>query len=116
MDDLSLLEWLWHDSVLHSIHIWCRDDGLLNVAVLCELHPDEDRSALAAFGITSPLVQAELRDAFDLEILHFASTADRGVITMWEIEPLLGASRHIITLNTGARLRGSCRAIWLAQA
>lgn len=107
--DLSLLRWLWHDSVLLAIDIRCRDGGLLDVAFACEIHPDEDRAALIALGIRSARVRVVLRDAFDLAVRRLASTADREVITEWEISGNGPVLHHRIGLSTGAEIECFCR-------
>ncbi len=115
LDNLSLLEWLWHDSKLIEIAIRCRDDGLLTIALVCDLHPDEDRSVLTPYGIIASLVRVELHGAYDLEIRRLASTADPGVITDWKVKASNGWARHEIGLNTGAEIHCVCATTWLAN-
>jgi hypothetical protein len=53
----------WHDAPIREIQIEQADDGLVQVMVRCELHPDEPRDILKALDIHAARLDIYFRDA-----------------------------------------------------
>lgn len=122
LDDPSILEWLWHDSVPRSLDLqWSdeRHDAGIDLFFRCHLHPDEDWRVLAPYGVTGPAVTVVLKDAEHVAVRGLGVTADRGHVDRWSVTSVRassGASHHVITFSTGAIVEATCSAVYVSDA
>src|ERR1041385_6499514 len=84
LDDLQLVEWLWHDADVYFLKIDWSDDGL-SATLRWQINLEEDRQPLLDLGITGPMIDIEFRDVWWLETKFIGLSTGRDLIIDWDM-------------------------------
>ena len=130
LDNMQLVEWLWHDADVYFLRVDWADNGEMGVSLRCEINPEEDRQTLFDLGIIEPIIDIEFRDVWWLETKIIGLGSGREVVIDWDVvheSAIINQIRtygvsananllhHKIKFNSGSNIDVVFTQIWLNE-
>ncbi|MBO1347133.1 MAG: hypothetical protein EBE86_006940 [Hormoscilla sp. GUM202] len=85
LNNLEIIEWLWHDADLHLLTTAWSDSGETSVSLRCEINPEELREPLFELGIKTSLVDVHFCPVWHLKTDLIGYIAGREVVLNWHV-------------------------------
>ncbi len=130
VDQLDIVEWLWHDAHIYRLKVEWSSVGEVTVYMRCGINPEEDRQPLYDLHITSPIVDIQFRSAMRVKADMMGYCATHEDLLNWDMlhpSPIIEEMRdkgvpistslhhHQIRGSCGSQLDIVCDEIWLEE-